>query len=180
MTTIPAFTRLPRVDRLPRGFAAACYDNNFSATRIAAHVRDFEICILDAELTRPAAKGARATAPWLSTFLANLGIRVTLAELVEPAYLVFRDVHEHSDGPQHHKDAASRFAAEEYFFLNIQLAGAGCLHIDGKVHRIEKGDAYVFDQRIPHQWVPETTGHARAFSVALPEPELLRLIARLP
>lgn len=178
MTPVPAFTRLPQVAHLPRGFSAACRAHALTPARITSRIHLYSICAANLDFSNAAAPAVRTTAAWLNRFLANLDMSINLRHLVEPAYLVFKSVREHSDGPQPARDSTGLFAQEEHFFLNVQLAGTGRLIIAGQKHRIVPGDAYVLDQRLPHEWVAQGECRSRALSFALPQSVLERVFSR--
>ena len=176
MPSLPPFTVIARGVPLLRGYQTALRANEYSRSGIAANVRLHEIFEVSIEVANPVAKHDQATSRWLARFLANVESSVSVGQIWQAGFIVFRDVGEHADGEQVQRDADLPFHGQEHVFLNIQLAGHGVVGIAGKEYAVGPGDAYLLDQRIDHYWRRSTKGYSRAFSILLPEAEAIRLV----
>lgn len=176
---VPDFLRLGRPNLPPpAGYAQLLADARVDMPWVRRVVRDEELF----DKAIPVEDGsplAERYLQWLKAMAAWLGLPWSDTLVAMPTYLQFRSVSRHNDG------RLQPFGDEDYYFVNLQLAGSGRFNIDGpdeveSWHSIVPGDLYVFDQRLEHAWQSDSPGLCKLLSFALPGWAVQDLAKRFP
>jgi hypothetical protein len=165
---VPAFLRLGRVSKFFRGFAPALRFNSADAAYVRRVIEHDEIFTAkvplegDCELARYARK-------WMDTISHELGVDIGRGAVNQTMeVLEFAGVGEHTDGfLEAGRQRGDVHEKVLHNYCNVQLRGSGWLVVDGSRHRIDAGEAYVFDQSLVHEWVQESQGTSRMASFRL-------------
>lgn len=176
------FVRLGSFERLAkslRGFSAALRESGRDVQTMKHAARYYALDQLSIPARHDSA-AARLHASWQRRWLEALGGVLDARSLLEPMYLLFRDVSAHRDNvcllDERSADSADH-PKDSLWFLNLQLSGAGVLRIGGKQHPVRPGDAYAFAPGEEHAWTAQGGHWCRAVSYTVPRSALARAVA---
>lgn len=162
---LPAFVRLGRVSKVFRGFAPALRLKQADAAYVRRIIQLEELFATGVPLEGECSL-ARSARSWMASISKDLDVDITSAAVKQSMeVLEFASVGVQDDGliiqgrtiGASHEDVLHNYC-------NVHLKGSGWLVVDGVRHRIEAGEAYVFDQALVHEWVQEATGTSRMAS----------------
>ena len=178
---VPSFLGLghPRL-RPPNGYAQVLRDAQVDEAlvrRTVFHEELFDKGVPTDNGTPLSARYLR----WMCELCAWMGLPWHDSLVAMPTYLQFSHVGWHTDGALY-PYGSDHPGAEQYFYVNLQLAGSGYFEIKAKEqlassHRVGPGDLYVFDQRLEHRWRAEVRKMCKVISFALPASAVRQLAA---
>lgn len=162
---VPAFVRLGRVKSLFRGFAPALRAKSANAAYVRRVVKLDELFSVGVSLEGDGSL-ARLARSWMDSISKDLGVNIAGAAVSQSMeVLEFANVGAHEDGLlKAARNNGGRSEVVLHNYCNVHLRGSGWLTVNGVRHRIEAGEAYVFDQALVHEWKQEAPGTSRMAS----------------